>query len=963
MKYRNSHFLGLLLITLLALLVCMPAAAQAPSGSLKGQVTDPSGAVVGQATVTITNSAGQSQTTSSSPKGNYEFKGLTPGKYNLKASAPGFQLYQLTDVVVPAGQAQQLDISFEIATQTEKVQVSDQTTTVDTSSANNSNTTVISGKDLDALSDDPDELQQDLEALAGPSAGPNGGQIYIDGFTNGQLPPKASIREVRINQNPFSAQYDRLGYGRIEVFTKPGMDKYHGQFQFQTSNSTLNARNPFGPPTQPDYTTNQFSGYLSGPLSKKASFFVNVERRNINDNDLVYAQTEPEPEPKFTDALAAPQRRTNFSPRLDYQLTPSNTLTVRYQFFNNDTRNNGVGQLNLRSLATNSSSDEHEIQISDTQVISTRMINETRLEVTRDHSVSNAVTNAPYLSVAGAFNSGGAGTPHSESVQKNIELQNYTSMALSRHFIRFGGRLRWGEENNYSTSNFNGSFAYTSLDAYLATQTGLQDGLTAAQIAAAGGGASQYRITSGNPLATVNQFDLGLYAEDDWRVRSNVTLSAGIRFETQNNISDHADVAPRVGIAWGLGGGKSAPKTVVRAGVGMFFDRVSSGLTLQANRFNGQNEQYTIVNCSFAFPCVPDSSSPTGLLDVASLTGNSISVSPTTYRLSPSLRTPYTTQVALTLERQFGKSATTTLTYLNSRGQHLLFTRNTDLGGGSNIYQYTSEGIFKQNQLIVNTNIRAGTRLSLFSFYSLSFANADTFGSGYIPSQNNNPLADYGRAGFDIRNRLFVGGTITAPLAIRFNPFIVANSGAPFNIVLPYDANGDQVYNDRPTFADSQTTAADLVQTPWGNFDLHPKPGQKTIPINHGTAKATYTINLRVSRTFGFGPKLQKATADSGQGAGFPGGFGGPGRGGPGGGRGPGGPGGMFGGGGTNTNNRRYSLTIGASARNVLNHVNEAAPNGVLGSPLFGQSTNLAGGPFGTGSANRRIELQMTLGF
>ena len=104
---------------------------------------------------------------------------------------------------------------------------------------------VLTGNDLDALSDDPDELADDLQALAGPSAGPNGGQIYIDGFTGGQLPPKSSIREIRINQNPFSAEYDKLGYGRIEIFTKPGTDQYHGQISVVGNSSYFNSTSPF----------------------------------------------------------------------------------------------------------------------------------------------------------------------------------------------------------------------------------------------------------------------------------------------------------------------------------------------------------------------------------------------------------------------------------------------------------------------------------------------------------------------------------------------------------------------------------------------------------------------------------------------------------------------------------------------------------------------------------------------
>ena len=126
----------------------------------------------------------------------------------------------------------------------QQVEVQAENTTISTAADANASAIVIKGEDLNALSDDPDELQNELTALAGPAAGPNGGQIYIDGFTGGQLPPKSSIREIRVNQNPFSAEYDRLGYGRIEIFTKPGTDKLHGQVQVGGNDSAFNSQNP-----------------------------------------------------------------------------------------------------------------------------------------------------------------------------------------------------------------------------------------------------------------------------------------------------------------------------------------------------------------------------------------------------------------------------------------------------------------------------------------------------------------------------------------------------------------------------------------------------------------------------------------------------------------------------------------------------------------------------------------------
>ena len=163
------------------------------------------------------------------------------------------------------------------------MQVSDTAPTVDVNPTNNAGAIVISGKELEALPDDPDELQSDLEALAGPSAGPNGGQMYIDGFTAGQLPPKSSIREIRINQNPFSAEYDKLGYGRIEIFTKPGTDKYHGQFFVPMAMIPRSTRPIPSPAAEPPYYSTQFNGNIGGPLNKKAlSFSTSIAATSTN---------------------------------------------------------------------------------------------------------------------------------------------------------------------------------------------------------------------------------------------------------------------------------------------------------------------------------------------------------------------------------------------------------------------------------------------------------------------------------------------------------------------------------------------------------------------------------------------------------------------------------------------------------------------------------------------------------
>ncbi len=223
---------------------------------------------------------------------------------------------------VTSGQTQELDVALQIQVEQQHIEVQEEAPTVSVSPENSASTLVLKGKDLDALSDDPDELSSELQALAGPSAGPNGGQIYVDGFTAGQLPPKSAIREIRINQNPFSAEYDKLGYGRIEIFTKPGTDKYHGQLMMNGNSSAFNTQNPFVSES-PGYYSEIFNGNLSGPISKNASFFFTVQQRDIDNVNVVVANVLGPGNviTPFSANVPNPSTRLNISPRADFQLS------------------------------------------------------------------------------------------------------------------------------------------------------------------------------------------------------------------------------------------------------------------------------------------------------------------------------------------------------------------------------------------------------------------------------------------------------------------------------------------------------------------------------------------------------------------------------------------------------------------------------------------------------------------
>ena len=962
------------------------AAGQTSTGTLRGRITDPSGAVIPQATVMANTTEGRSVTVVTNDQGVYEFKGLPAGSYTVTAVAKGFATDQEDNVNIAAGQAQQLDIALQIQVEQEKVEVHEETPTVDVSPQNSASTLIIKGKDLEALSDDPDELQSELEALAGPSAGPNGGQIYVDGFTAGQLPPKSAIREIRINQNPFSAEYDKLGYGRIEIFTKPGTDKFHGQVMVNGNSSAFNALNPFVT-EEPSYYSEIFNGNISGPMGKKASFFFTVQQRNI-DNESVVAAQILDPNNNFVSyntAVPSPSTVLNISPRFDFQLTPSNTLTVRYQYVHNTQDNGGVGQFSLPSVGYNSHSSEQTVQISDTQIISPTIVNETRFQYIRQTSNQFPLSTAPTLVVQEAFTGGGSPSGTVISNQDHYELQNYTSIAHGHHFIKFGGRLRDTQYSSNEDSGFNGSYNFSSLSAYQITQVGLQEGLTPQQIRAMGGGASQFSIITGQPLSDVSMLDIGLYVQDEWKIRPNITLSAGLRYETQTGIPYHGDWAPRISLAWGLGHGKTPPKTVLRAGYGIFYDRFSYNYLLQAERQNGITQLQYIVNQPDFYPLIP----PPSVLEQNAKT------SPTVYQVASNIQPGYTLQTAFSVERQLTKSSTLSVTYLNARGEHQLFLRNANAplpgtynpsdptsgvrpyGGTTNIYQYNSEGTFEQNQLIANYRVNIGTRISLFGFYSLNFANSDLgaggggggggsfFGGGSSSAafimNSYDPGQDWGRASFDVRNRFVLGGNITLKYGFRLSPFIIAQSGAPFNIIVGQDLNGDSIFNDRPALGATAGPGGTIYVTQWGTFNSVPIAGQPIAPVNTGSATSLFTLNLRLSKTFGLGPKVEHgavASAGSGSGSHTAAAHGGGGLGGR----------GLTGGGGNpfsfaSETNHRYNLTFTVSARNLLNNVNYAPPIGNLDSPIFGMPNALAGPPFSSGSANRRIDLQMLFSF
>jgi hypothetical protein len=995
-----------------AVLACAMASAQSTTGTLKGVLTDNSGAVIPAAVVSVLNGT-VSKAAQTQADGSYTVTGLAPGQYTVRVAFPGFGLFE-KPVAIEAGNTVQLPIQLAVVAEKQEVTVQEQAgPMVSVEPDNNATALVIKGEDLQALPDDPDDLADALQALAGPAAGPGGGQIYIDGFSGGQLPPKESIREIRVNQNPFSAEFDRLGFGRIEILTKPGSDKFRGAVSVMDTDAALDSRNPLAS-NKPAYHNRMYTFNVGGPLSKKASFFFDFNRRDIEDNSIthaIYYNPTSALEQQLNNSIVSPSAFTTFSPRIDYQLSKNNTLTVRMEERFNSRDNAGLGGTALppgvtagpfgNELAYNSTGNNQNVMVTETSILNPTVVNETRFQFTRSHSVTDGNL-IPGLSVSGAFSTGGNGRGNTYDTSKHFELQNYTSVSHGAQTIRFGVRVRREGDQSNQPGGFNGTFSFLGglapvLDAnnqivmdsngnpVTTTLTSLQQyernlaltsaGLTESQIQTLGGGPSRFNIQSGISYISMDRWDAGPFVQDDWRVKPNFTLSLGLRYEVQTLISDHRDWAPRVGFAYAPGSAKNGrQKTVIRGGFGIFYDRIGFGDFEQAALNNGVNQlQYTVYNPTF-YPNIPN-------LSTLSPGQNAI------YRVDPRLRADYSMQSAIGVERQLPHSTTVALTFTNNRSEHLAQTVpiNTPLPGtfnplqplsaanglfpygysAGNIWEYEGGGIMRQQIVMANFNTQFSRRVSLFGNYSWTHAR-DLPGS---PTDPYDFMLDYGRSNFDRKHNFQLTGSVLGPKSVRFAPFVTLRSGQPYDVLTGQDLFGDTETNVRAGLS-SATCAGfsgsnvvrtgDTVCSPYGSFTTAVSATNLSnlVARNYLTMPGLFSINLRVYRVFGFGPIAgnRAQPGDSGGRGGMGGGgFGGPGgggggRGGPGGGMRMGGGGGGrggMGGGGGNTEHR-FNLTLSAQFENLLNHFNPGGYQGVITNPFFLQATAVNTG-FGGG--------------
>jgi hypothetical protein len=820
------------------------ARAQVPrTGELHGTVTDQTGAVVVGASVVLSSDAGQNWSQSTDGLGRYKFTDMPPGTYDLKIGSEGFKDFAQR-ARIRASNASTINAELKIA-----ISVSmdvKEPSGLSTDPRRNASSIILTGKDLDALPDDPNAFLLRLMQIAG-AVRPGDVEVYIDGFRDyKRLPPKQAIAMIRINSNPFSAEFSGKSTRRIEITTKPGSDSFAGDLKFQARDSVLNARNALADDKPPQHYRN-VNGYLQGPLKKeKVGFLLYGGRWQQDEMSIVHATVlnpRADATQLFNAAIPAPMRSTSVLFKTDFKVFDQ-LINATFTSATDSRRAQGLeGGLDLPERAYDRTSRDDVGRIWWTTVMR-RAVNDVRFELTRSHSTSAARLDAPAAYVLDAFNAGGNQDANTSAVTNGLQAIETVTFQRGRHTMKTGLQLESARQDSVDRSGFGGAFTFgagverDALGNPVIDATGQPASISPIEnyrrtlLGLRGYGPSQFSIVQGNPNVAVTQWRLGSFFMDDWPITKLVSLSYGIRQESQNNLSPRMNLAPRVYLSWLLDKDGS---NAIKIGSGVFYAPVDSDITFETRRLDGAHQQQLIVQNPSFFTTIP------------SALASSTSVESAVYVKAPELQMSSSIRTSIDYERQLPWNLWAVVGYHHDRGRNLLRLRN--IGAIAPLFQYESTGRSSQHELLLALRGGIGkSKSSVYANYTLARRTGDTDGASTLPADPFNLAAEWGPLSSDRRHEFVIGASLALPRGVFLSPYVTATSGRPFNITTGKDNNGDTVFTDRPSFALSGDPGA--VATPYGLLNPNPRPGEMLIPRNFGREPAAASVNLTLSKSF-----------------------------------------------------------------------------------------------------------------
>jgi hypothetical protein len=799
---------AVLILCLTGLLSTSLVAQAGKDATLQVTVVDETRGVLPGATVTVAGTEASNKAmvippASTSPQGQVKFENLAPGRYSITAEFSGFQTRTIGDVRIRAGDNKQVvvlpidRVQSSVTVERDRQQAaSDRDVTFGT---------VLTREQIDALSDDPDELRRQLLDIAGPDA-----KILIDSFEGRDLPPKALIKSIRITRDQFAPEVHFAGELRIEILTQPGVGPVRGNLRSGFYDSAMDGENPLVDSTPPSQSWQYGLGLSGTLLSERASFNVNFNGQDSYTTPVLYAAT---PLGQVATDIPVKSSADNyfFSGGVDYALTRDQVLRFNVQGSRFSRGNVGIGSYDLPERAFTSEDRSFGVFVQQNGPIGRRFVLNTRLSIFGSDSEARSAVEAPTIIVNDAFTSGGAqrsGGTHSRTYWFNSDLDYVRGI----HSMRTGIEVQANQFNTDSNSNYLGTYTFASLDAFDARTP------------------RSYSRRLGDPRFSYSNVQGGLYIQDDIKIRKNLTVTGGVRYEAQTHVPDLLNFAPRVGFTW-------APfktgKTTLRGSWGMFYDWLSTGTYAQTLQVDGvRQRELNIVNPSFPDPGDVGTSPPTNR-----------------YLLADNRDMAYSQRLSAGIAQTISRRVSTNVLYTYSYRYALLTGRNlnTPINGVrpdpdfANVVLATSDARGHQHTVNASANInlgplapRAGPSapgpggpmimnggpmmfvmagggpaattgprfqwnrgLTVAGFYTYGQNFDNTDGAFVIPASII--LAnEWGPAAFDRRHNMHLAVTSTALRNLSARLGVAGSSAPPLTIRTGTDDNGDLVFNDRP---------------------------------------------------------------------------------------------------------------------------------------------------------------------
>lgn len=780
-----------------------------PAARLQVTVVDQTGAVVPNATVTLIRLDEATKTATpthaiTSDKGMIVFDRVVPGRYRIEARFEGFEVGVLTDVRIRGGDNKQVMI-LRLKSIEESVTVAQNAQAAAADPRGNGGRTVLSREEIEALSDDPIDMAQQLQDMAGGNA-----TIKVDSFAGAPLPPKALIKSIHIVRDPFAAENHSAEAEEIDIITQPGIGPLRGNFSTRLRDGAFTARSPFTATKGPE-RQESVEGNVGGTLiNGKSSFSLSVEGRNAFDTPNLFANLPTGTESQVLN-LRRPAKDLTVYGLVDYAVTRDQILRFAYDQTTTTRDNLGVGGPNLIDRAYSTDSENYEFRAQLVGPLGRRAFANTRLQLLSQNTNSVSAFDTPTVVVNGGFTSGSANVTGGRH-PKTLEFASDVDYVRGMHTIRTGVQIDAGRYRADDSTDYLGTYTFPSVAAFAAGQPSL------------------YTRRIGDPLIVYNNFQAAAYVQDDLRVRKNLTLSPGVRFEAQSHLPhDHGDLGPRMGITW-------APfrsgHTTVRGSAGLFYNWLNASVYEQTLRVDGFRQQELIVQ-NPTYP-VPPTAGPT-------TTTNK-------YVLGPDVHMTRTTRISAGLDQTLTPKIRVSFTYSQFHGVQLVGTNlNAPLNGVrpdpafANVIEVLSEAGLDFHQLSSNVtmNFAGGVRnanqarwnarrTTLRVTYWIARISNNTDGP-FVPPPSGSLATEWAPAPGERRNRVEASVNSQALKNLNATIGLAASTGTPFSILTGFDDNGDTIFNDRPV-----GVGRDTLRT----------AGQASVRAN-----INYTVSLGTVRT------------------------------------------------------------------------------------------------------------------